>query len=137
MGILPLRLPRDRRPQELSLRPEDIVEIDASPDAIQPRTRVNVRIRRGGVQIDGFEALIAIETNLECAILRAGGLLPLILRNTDRPLRAICTTSGAGSPMVASEPDGPHAAIYRAIGTRFVTSFRALSPRPEALIRLS
>ena len=82
MGILPLRLPRDRRPQELSLRPEDIVEIDASPDAIQPRTRVNVRIRRGGVQIDGFEALIAIETNLECAILRAGGLLPLILRNT-------------------------------------------------------
>jgi aconitate hydratase len=57
------------------------VEIDATPEAIQPRTPVNVRIRRGGVQIDSFEALTAIETRLECAILRAGGLLPLILRN--------------------------------------------------------
>jgi ATP-binding protein involved in chromosome partitioning len=31
---------------------------------------------------------------------------------------AIRTTSDAGNPVVASEPDGPHAAIYRAIGTQ-------------------
>lgn len=31
---------------------------------------------------------------------------------------SIRTTSDAGNPVVASEPDGPHAAIYRAIGTR-------------------
>ena len=30
---------------------------------------------------------------------------------------AIRTTSDAGNPVVESEPDGPHAAIYRAIGT--------------------
>lgn len=31
---------------------------------------------------------------------------------------AIRTTSDAGNPVVASEPDGPHAAIYRAIGAQ-------------------
>jgi ATP-binding protein involved in chromosome partitioning len=31
---------------------------------------------------------------------------------------AIRTTSDAGNPVVVSEPDGPHAAIYRAIGAR-------------------
>jgi ATP-binding protein involved in chromosome partitioning len=31
---------------------------------------------------------------------------------------AIRTTSDAGNPVVVSEPDGPHAAIYRAIGAK-------------------
>ena len=31
---------------------------------------------------------------------------------------SIRTTSDSGNPVVASEPDGPHAAIYREIGTR-------------------
>ena len=31
---------------------------------------------------------------------------------------AIRTTSDSGNPVVASEPDGPHAAIYRAIGAK-------------------
>src|ERR1051325_7805011 len=31
---------------------------------------------------------------------------------------SIRTTSDAGNPVVASDPDGPHAAIYRAIGTK-------------------
>jgi ATP-binding protein involved in chromosome partitioning len=31
---------------------------------------------------------------------------------------SIRTTSDSGTPVVESEPDGPHAAIYRAIGTR-------------------
>jgi aconitate hydratase len=32
MGILPLRLPKDRRLQDLGLRPGDDLEIDAGPD---------------------------------------------------------------------------------------------------------
>jgi ATP-binding protein involved in chromosome partitioning len=31
---------------------------------------------------------------------------------------AIRATSDAGNPVVVSEPDGPHAAIYRAIGEK-------------------
>ena len=44
---------------------------------------------------------------------------------------SIRATSDSGNPVVASEPDGPHAAIYRAIGTRSATSSRALSRPPE------
>ncbi|WP_246708923.1 MULTISPECIES: hypothetical protein [Bradyrhizobium] len=40
-----------------------------------------VRVLPNGVETGRFVATAAIETNLECAILRAGGLLPLILRN--------------------------------------------------------
>jgi len=31
---------------------------------------------------------------------------------------SIRATSDSGTPVVASEPDGPHAAIYRAIGAK-------------------
>jgi len=31
---------------------------------------------------------------------------------------SIRASSDAGNPVVASEPDGPHAAIYRAIGVQ-------------------
>jgi aconitate hydratase len=41
---------------------------------------VTVRILRDGTEIDCFAATAAIETNLECDILGAGGLLPLILQ---------------------------------------------------------
>ena len=81
MGILPLRLPRDRRPQDLGLRPGDDLEIDADPGTIAPRAPVSVRIVTDGVARDCFVATAAIETNLECEILQVGGLLPLILRN--------------------------------------------------------
>jgi aconitate hydratase len=83
MGILPLRLPHDRRPQDLGLEPEDLIEIDACPDAIHPRAEVNVQITRRGKQLDSFTAVCAIETRLECDTLRAGGLLPLILQRAE------------------------------------------------------
>jgi aconitate hydratase len=82
MGILPLRLPADRRPHDLGLTASDTVQIDAPSPAIGPRAQVAVRILRDGTEIDGFIAAAAIETHLECEILRAGGLLPLILRKT-------------------------------------------------------
>jgi len=80
MGILPLRLPHDRRPQDLGLQPEDIIEIDAAPDAIHPRAEINVQIMRRGKRLGSFVAACAIETRLESHTLRAGGLLPMILQ---------------------------------------------------------
>jgi aconitate hydratase len=80
MGILPLRLPRDRGPQHLGLGPADLIEIDAPAEAIAPRARVRVRVVREDAELDRFDAMAAIETSLECEMLRAGGLLPLILR---------------------------------------------------------
>ncbi|MDH2352218.1 aconitate hydratase AcnA [Bradyrhizobium sp. SSUT112] len=80
MGILPLRLPADRRPQDLGLRPGDSLEIEAGLEAIAPRAPVAIRIMRNGTQLDSFVATAAIETNLECETLRIGGFLPLILQ---------------------------------------------------------
>jgi aconitate hydratase len=80
MGILPLRLPDHRRPQTLGLRPDDHLEIDAPPDAIGPRAEIIVRVLRDGAESESFVATAVVETNLECEILRSGGLLPLILR---------------------------------------------------------
>jgi aconitate hydratase len=83
MGILPLRLPDDRRPQDLGLEVEDLIEIDAPPDAIRPRAEISVQITRKGKRLDSFIAASAIETGLESDTLRAGGLLPLILHRAE------------------------------------------------------
>ena len=43
---------------------------------------------------------------------------------------SIRTTSDAGTPVVASEPDGPHAAIYRAIGSKVREQLQGAIARP-------
>jgi ATP-binding protein involved in chromosome partitioning len=39
---------------------------------------------------------------------------------------SIRTTSDAGTPVVESEPNGPHAAIYRAIGSKVRDQLKAV-----------
>jgi aconitate hydratase len=80
MGILPLRLPTERHPSALHLRPGDQVLIDADPAGISPRCAVPVTIRRALGESETFMAIAAIETGLEVEILRGGGIIPLILR---------------------------------------------------------
>jgi aconitate hydratase len=80
MGILPLRLPVERHPSSLNLRPGDRIVIDADPAKIRPRCAVPVTIRRASGETETFTATAAIETGLEVEILRGGGIIPLILR---------------------------------------------------------
>ncbi|WP_052600504.1 aconitate hydratase AcnA [Microvirga lotononidis] len=79
MGVLPLRLPGDRHPTQLHLRPGDSIVIDADPAGISPRCPVPVTIRRASGEDETFVAVAAIETRLEIEILRSGGIIPLIL----------------------------------------------------------
>ncbi|MGN6820818.1 MAG: aconitate hydratase, partial [Sphingomonas sp.] len=79
MGILPLRLPADRHPSALALAPEDRIEIDAPADTLAPRQAVPVAIHRRDGRVERFEAVAQVETELELAVLRAGGIIPLIL----------------------------------------------------------
>ncbi|MGO4525154.1 aconitate hydratase AcnA [Microvirga sp. 2MCAF35] len=79
MGVLPLRLPADRHPTRLHLRPGDSIVIDADPARISPRCPVPVTIRRVSGETETFIATAAIETNLEVEILRGRGIIPLIL----------------------------------------------------------
>jgi aconitate hydratase len=82
MGILPLRLPADRSPATLRIAPGDRIEVDAVPEAIQPRCKVAVRLHRVGGRIESFEARAAVETRLEVDLLRQGGVIPYILQKT-------------------------------------------------------
>jgi aconitate hydratase len=82
MGILPLRLPPGVTPATLRIRPGDTIEIDAPPHALTPRGRVPVRIVRADGQRESFDALAAVETQLEAQLLREGGVIPSILRKT-------------------------------------------------------
>jgi aconitate hydratase len=79
MGILPLRLPADRHPSTLALAPEDRIEIDAPADTLTPRATVPVAIHRRDGGVERFAAAAQVETALELSVLRAGGIIRLIL----------------------------------------------------------
>jgi aconitate hydratase len=80
MGILPLRLPVDRHPSTLMLRPEDRIEVDAPADELTPRAMVPIAIHRRDGSVERFAARAEVETALELSVLRAGGIIPLILQ---------------------------------------------------------
>ncbi|MBW8727636.1 MAG: aconitate hydratase AcnA, partial [Inquilinus limosus] len=95
MGVLPLRLPADRHPGALALSSRDWIEIDAPEDALRPQGAVAVRIHRADGRVDIFEATATIETAIELNMLRAGGVMPLMIE------RAVPAASPVGD---APEP---------------------------------
>ncbi|MEY2951930.1 MAG: hypothetical protein RLZZ401_17, partial [Pseudomonadota bacterium] len=82
MGILPLRLPPGVSPQTLQLQPGDRIEIDADAHTLAPRCPVAVRAVRTNGEVQSLSAMAAVETQLEVALLRDGGVIPSILRKT-------------------------------------------------------
>lgn len=80
MGILPLRMTGGATPDTLALRPGDKLEIDAPSDTVTPRCKIPVRIVRADGSVEEVEATAAVETQLECRLLRSGGVIPLILK---------------------------------------------------------
>ncbi|QGZ64255.1 aconitate hydratase AcnA [Paraburkholderia acidisoli] len=82
MGILPLRFAPGTHPDSLAIGPGDMLEVEADAAAITPRCAVPVRIVRADGRIDSIDARAAVETQLECTLLRSGGVIPLILQQT-------------------------------------------------------
>ena len=82
MGILPLRFPAGVDPTALAIRPNDTIHIAADAAAISPRGPVDVRIERADGRTETFTATAAVETRLEIALLRQGGVIPSILHRT-------------------------------------------------------
>jgi aconitate hydratase len=80
MGILPLRFAAGTNPDSLDLQPGDRLQIDAPVDALSPRCKVAVRVIRADRRVEPVEATAAVETGLECRLLLAGGVIPLILQ---------------------------------------------------------
>jgi aconitate hydratase len=82
MGVLPLRFPPGVGPQTLALEPGDRVGIEVDPAALAPRMQLPVRILRRDGRVETVLATAAVETQLEVALLRAGGVIPSILEQT-------------------------------------------------------
>ncbi|SAK67689.1 aconitate hydratase [Caballeronia calidae] len=80
MGILPLRFASGTGPDTLDLQPGDKLEVDAPVHALSPRCKVPVRIVRADGSVEPVDATAAVETQLECRLLRSGGVIPLILQ---------------------------------------------------------
>ena len=80
MGILPLRLPEGLGPAQLALQPGDRIEVNAEPESMAPRVPVVISLLRRDGRVQQLEATAAVETELEVRILRASGVIPLILQ---------------------------------------------------------
>jgi aconitate hydratase len=80
MGILPLELPAHMTPASLAPGPGDRFEVDVPADALAPASPCPVILRRNDGTTQRFTTTAAVETLAEVAVLRAGGLLPLMLR---------------------------------------------------------
>jgi aconitate hydratase len=80
MGILPLYLPHGVGPGDLNISRTDRLEIVVTPESLTPRGQIAVVLHRDARPRMSFDALIAVETKLEIALLRAGGVIPYILQ---------------------------------------------------------
>jgi aconitate hydratase len=107
MGILPLRLSAEWGPQALQLVPGDRIEIDARPEALAPRGAVAVRVLRADGRVDTLQATAAVETGFEVALLRAGGVIPSILRRMLAPEGASDATCDNPAPCRSTPPSPP------------------------------
>ena len=97
MGVLPIKLPVGITLASLALSIDDRVEIDAPEESFRPRMPIPVRIVRSDGNIISFAALAAVETSLEVAQLKAGGIIPYILRRVmanaegqHHPTKGVC-----------------------------------------------
>jgi aconitate hydratase len=72
MGILPIRLPAHA---DVSLRPEDLIAIDVSEEAVVPRGEIDASIHRQGAGVSVIRCLLDVQTNQEIELLIAGGVL--------------------------------------------------------------
>lgn len=88
MGVLPLRLPEGVDYANLTLGVDDVITINADPASLTPRCPINVMVVRANGDALSFQASAAIETGAEINLLRAGGVLPLILNNMLQPRKA-------------------------------------------------
>jgi aconitate hydratase len=82
MGILPLKFPAGVTPATLRISPGDKIDIAAPAELLRPRCSIGVRIIRNDGRAEAFTAVAAIETQLEVALLKSGGVIPSILKTT-------------------------------------------------------
>lgn len=82
MGILPLIAPETIKDRLQQLAPGDTLEIAADAAKLVPRAGISVILHAVDGTRTAFTASAAVETELDIALLRAGGVIPALLRTT-------------------------------------------------------
>lgn len=80
MGVLPIQIVDDFVPASAGISPADHIVIEASQDGLQPRMTIPVVLKRLRGKALMIQTKAAVETHQEVETLRAGGVLPKILR---------------------------------------------------------
>ncbi len=105
-GVLPLQLPPDWRPAALRIAPGDTLEIDWNIAALAPRARIGVTLHRAATRTrETIAATALLDTARDVALIRAGGMIPMILQ------RAL---AHAGLPAIS--PNAPPSGRSRGTG---------------------
>ena len=84
MGVLPIQIMDDFIPASSEVTPEDTVHINMSVGCLEPRMSMEVILVRSKGAQQCISATVAVETQQEIETLKAGGVLPRILRKTLR-----------------------------------------------------
>ncbi|RJG06795.1 aconitate hydratase AcnA [Noviherbaspirillum cavernae] len=92
MGILPVQLPAAAIKGMPAIALGDRIEIHADADALSPRCPIAVRVHRANGTVDTIAAKAAVETQLEINLLKAGGVIPLILDQTIQSSRQVAAS---------------------------------------------
>jgi aconitate hydratase len=80
MGVLPLQLPESWAASRFAVEPKDVFEIDFDAHNLAPRASVRVTHRRAGAgEPVVISATALLDTEQEIALIRAGGMIPMIL----------------------------------------------------------
>lgn len=82
MGILPLIAPVDMRDRLQQLQPGDRIDVAAPEETLSPHASIAVVLRSADGEVTPFAARAAVETELDVTLLRAGGVIPSLLRST-------------------------------------------------------
>ncbi len=80
MGVLPLCFEEGTNAQTLKLDGSEIYSFEGLSDAIRPRERITLKIKRSSGQEDRVPVIVRIDTPIEVDYYRHGGILLYVLR---------------------------------------------------------
>ncbi|MCB1889245.1 MAG: aconitate hydratase AcnA [Rhodocyclaceae bacterium] len=80
MGVLPLQFQGDDSWQSLGLDGSERFDLPGADDALTPRSALTLRITRADGTVDELRLRVRIDTPVEAAYYRHGGILPYVLR---------------------------------------------------------
>jgi aconitate hydratase len=84
MGILPLQLPAGLSWESLGLTGEEVYDIPALGDTIEPGCELTVRATTPGGRVRELQTKVRIDTPVELEYYRNGGILQTVLRKLAR-----------------------------------------------------